>query len=92
MFPHRVRAALATNPAPGDRIDLYASVTGGDAFGLGPLDVWVAIFTAFNDTLSGALPMVQISSDQYGVRLLPFHDGTAVTLHRSTADTAASGL
>ena len=69
-----------TNPAPGDRIDLYASVTGGDAFGLGPLDVWVAIFTAFNDTLSGALPMVQISSNQYGVRLMPFHDGTAVTL------------
>src|SRR5213594_3017683 len=69
-----------TNPAPGDRIDLYATVTGSDAFGLGPVDVGVAIFAAFNDTLSGALNMVQVGSNEYGVRLMPFHDGTAVTL------------
>src|SRR5207244_1597514 len=58
-----------TNPAPGDRIDLYATVTGSDAFGLGPVDVGVAIFATFNDTLSGALNMVQGGSNQYGVRL-----------------------
>ena len=69
-----------TNPGPGDRIDVYATVTGGDAFGLGLVDVGVAVFTAFNDTLSGGLKMVQVGSNQYGVRLMPFHNGTAVTL------------
>src|SRR5881628_1326007 len=69
-----------TSPGSGEKISLYATVTGADTFGLGPVDVWVAIFTAFNDTIEGALPMVQISSDHYGVRLMPFHDGTQVTL------------
>ncbi len=69
-----------SSPGSGERISLYATVTGADTFGLGPVDVWVAIFTAFNDTIEGALPMVQISSDHYGVRLMPFHDGTQVTL------------
>src|SRR3989442_5478687 len=69
-----------TKPAPGDRINLYATGTGADAFGLRPVDVGGAVFPAFNDTLSGALKMVQISNSQYGVRLMPFHDGTAVTL------------